>query len=134
MNEELWKMMKDEWRMKNDEWWRMKDDDFKLLRGFVYRKTDGRTFVNVKSPLRLKTEEFSRYILYNKWLYLCKKWIKIETSVICFECLTHIHLLNFAKCTQFCLCRAWKLHNWSWWLNGHPLIRKQLKHISCLQH
>ena len=35
----------------------MKDDDFKLLRGFVTdRWTDGRTFVNVESLSRLKIE------------------------------------------------------------------------------
>ena len=34
----------------------MKDDDFKLLRGFVTdRQTNGRTFVNVESLSRLKT-------------------------------------------------------------------------------
>ena len=37
----------------------MKDDDFKLLRGFDYgqtnRRTDGQTFVIVESPSRLKT-------------------------------------------------------------------------------
>ena len=36
----------------------MKDDDFKLLRGFDYGRTDGQTFVIVESLLRLK-EEFS---------------------------------------------------------------------------
>ena len=35
-------MKNDEWRM-NEEWWRMKDDDFKLLRGFDYGQTDKRT-------------------------------------------------------------------------------------------
>ena len=32
------KWKKDEWRM-NEEWWRMKDDDFKLLRGFDDEQT-----------------------------------------------------------------------------------------------
>ena len=40
-------MMKDESRM-------MKDDDFKLLRGFADRLTDERTFVIVESLSRLK--------------------------------------------------------------------------------
>ena len=36
-------------------WWRMmKDDDFKLLRGFADWRTDGRTFVIVESLSRLK--------------------------------------------------------------------------------
>ena len=38
----------------NEEWWRMKVDDFKLLRGFADYLTDGWTFVNVESLLRLK--------------------------------------------------------------------------------
>ena len=29
-----WRMVKYEWRMMGDEGWRMKNDDFKLLRGF----------------------------------------------------------------------------------------------------
>ena len=33
----------------------MKDDDFKLLRGFDNEWTDGRTFVIVESLSRLKT-------------------------------------------------------------------------------
>ena len=40
--------------MKNDE---MKDDDFKLLRGFGNGLTDGRT-VNVESLLQLKNRSF----------------------------------------------------------------------------
>ena len=32
----------------------MKDDDFKLLRGFDYRQTDEQTFVIVESLSRLK--------------------------------------------------------------------------------
>ena len=32
----------------------MKDDDFKLLRGFDYRQTDEQTFVNVESLSLLK--------------------------------------------------------------------------------
>ena len=34
--------MKEGW-MKNDQGWRMKDDDFKLLRGFCDWLTDGQT-------------------------------------------------------------------------------------------
>ena len=52
-------MMKDEWRLK--------DDDFKLLRGFdnrqtdkqTNRQTDKQTFVNVESLLQLKTPELT---------------------------------------------------------------------------
>ena len=40
-------MMKDEELM-------MKDDDFKLFRGFDYEQTDEQTFVIVESLLRLK--------------------------------------------------------------------------------
>ena len=44
----------------------MKDDDFKLLRGFDYgrtdRRTDEQTFVNVESLSRLKSL-FQRFIL-----------------------------------------------------------------------
>ena len=40
----------------------MKDDDFKLLRGFADRQTDERTneqtFVNVESLSRLKNENY----------------------------------------------------------------------------
>ena len=36
-------MMKDEWRMVKDERWKMKDDDFKLLRGFGNGQTNKRT-------------------------------------------------------------------------------------------
>ena len=46
----------------------MKDDDFKLLRGFDNRRTDRRTdkqtFVNVESLLRLKIANLSTYLLY----------------------------------------------------------------------
>ena len=38
MNEEWWRI--NEGWMKNDVGWRMKDDDFKLLRGFDYGLTD----------------------------------------------------------------------------------------------
>ena len=42
----------------NDEWWRIKDDDFKLLKGFALRltdeQTDKQTFAIVKSLSRLK--------------------------------------------------------------------------------
>ena len=38
----------------NNEGRMMKDDDFKLLRGFGDRQTNGRTFVNVESLSRLK--------------------------------------------------------------------------------
>ena len=38
-----WRMINDEGRMTKDEWWMMKDDDFKLLRGFADERTDGRT-------------------------------------------------------------------------------------------
>ena len=50
-------MIKDEWRMMNDEWWRlkMKDDDFKLLRGFADGQTD-RHFVIVEMLLWLKKD------------------------------------------------------------------------------
>ena len=44
----------DEGWMKNDERWRMKDDDFKLLRGFDDEWTIKHTFVNVEWLLRLK--------------------------------------------------------------------------------
>ena len=38
----------------------MKDDDFKLLMGFVTdRQTNERTFVNVESLSRLKKEDFT---------------------------------------------------------------------------
>ena len=40
--------------MMNDEGWMMKDDDFKLLRGFCDWQTDERTFVNVELLSRLK--------------------------------------------------------------------------------
>ena len=41
----------------------MKDDDFKLLRGFGDGRTDGQTFVIVESLSRLKTngEEQAKY-------------------------------------------------------------------------
>ena len=46
----------------------MKDDDFKLLRGFVTdgqtnERTDGRTFVNVESLSRLKSNEPNHLII-----------------------------------------------------------------------
>ena len=44
-DDEWWRMnerWKDEWKMK-DEWWMMKDDDFKLLKGFADKWTDGWT-------------------------------------------------------------------------------------------
>ena len=40
-----------------NEEWMMKHDDFKLLRGFDNRQTDGQTFVNVESLSRLKMDE-----------------------------------------------------------------------------
>ena len=43
LRKDEWRMMNEGW-MKNDEGWRMmKDDDFKLLRGFDYGQTDKRT-------------------------------------------------------------------------------------------
>ena len=44
----------------------MKDDDFKLLRGFADRQTDGQTFAIVESLSQLKTlniEVFSRLFI-----------------------------------------------------------------------
>ena len=40
--------------MMNDEGWILKDDDFKVLRGFADWQTNRRTFVNVESLSRLK--------------------------------------------------------------------------------
>ena len=43
MNEEWWREMKNDeerWRIMKDERWMMKDDDFKLLKGFALRRTD----------------------------------------------------------------------------------------------
>ena len=42
----------------------MKDDDFKLLRGFDDGQTDEQTFVIVESLSRLKTESYFPCILY----------------------------------------------------------------------
>ena len=39
----------------------MKDDDFKLLRGFADTLTDEQTFVIVESLLRLKSQIFHCY-------------------------------------------------------------------------
>ena len=44
----------DEGCMKKDEGYMMKDDDFKLLRGFDYGQRNRQTFVNVESLSRLK--------------------------------------------------------------------------------
>ena len=57
--------------MKKDEGWMMKDDDFKLLRGFGDGRTDGQTFVIVESLSRLKTngEEQAKYGGWNNFVY-----------------------------------------------------------------
>ena len=51
-------MKNDEWRMIKDEGWMMKDDDFKLLKGFALWQTNERTneqtFAIVESLSRLK--------------------------------------------------------------------------------
>ena len=41
MKEGWVKNVNDEWRIMKDEGWMMKDDDFKLFRGFADRRTDG---------------------------------------------------------------------------------------------
>ena len=66
-----------EWRMMKDERWMMKDDDFKLLKGFALRRTDertnGRTFAIVESLSRLKSFNNLRfckfYVYENAVLY-----------------------------------------------------------------
>ena len=64
MKEGWMKNVKDEWGkmneecegwMMNDEGWRMKDDDFKLLRGFENKQMDKQTFVNVVSLSQQKS-------------------------------------------------------------------------------
>ena len=45
-DEGWWRMIKNDeewWRMRNDEGWMMKDDDFKLLKGFAWGQTNGWT-------------------------------------------------------------------------------------------
>ena len=46
----------------------MKDDDFKLLRGFADKQTDGRTFVIVESLSRLKNAIVFMKILFNMFI------------------------------------------------------------------
>ena len=53
MNDEEW--MKNEIKLMKDEGWMMKNDDFKLLRGFADRLTDRQTFVIVELLLQLKS-------------------------------------------------------------------------------
>ena len=45
--------------------WRMKDDDFKLLRGFADGQTDEQTFVIVESLSRLKILKTSAMLIQN---------------------------------------------------------------------
>ena len=49
----------------------MKDDDFKLLRGFADRRTDGQTFVIVESLSRLKI--FEPFQLEKYLVFFCKE-------------------------------------------------------------
>ena len=56
-NDEGW--MKDEGRMMNDEEWMMKSDDFKLLWGFDYRRTDRQTDNNCDCRVAFATEKTS---------------------------------------------------------------------------
>ena len=60
MNEEWWRMMKDEWRIMKDERWMMKDDDFKLLKGFAALwQMHWQSFAIVESLSWLKSDVFS---------------------------------------------------------------------------
>ena len=51
------KWMKDEWRTMNFEGWMMKDDDFKLLRGFCDWQTDEQTDI-CECRVAFATEKF----------------------------------------------------------------------------
>ena len=48
-----------------DEGYMMKDDDFKLLRGFGDRLTNGRTFVNVESLSPLKNKDLNKHSFHS---------------------------------------------------------------------
>ena len=58
--------MNEEWK-KNDEGWMLKDDDFKLLRGFADLQTNRRTFVNVEI-------NSTCHISYGRWTVKKLMW------------------------------------------------------------
>ena len=90
MKEGWIKNVKNDTGVMNEEWWMMKDDDFKLLRGFDNRQTDRRTdeqtFVNVELLSQLKNEN---YFIKND---ACKTpFFKCNISIFCWN---EIALIN----------------------------------------
>ena len=62
-------MKNDEGRMMNDEWWRMKDDDFKLWRGFADKRTNKRTDIcDCRVAFATENEKSATSSLYKEGL------------------------------------------------------------------
>ena len=85
MMKDEWRMMKDERRMMKVEWWKlkMKDDDFKLLRGFADWRTNGRTDI-CDCRVAFVTEKIG-FRLFDFWIRISIFKLRIGLVLNCFD-------------------------------------------------